>query len=152
MSTASTGIETIVTDQWFKTVLGYEMNVVDTVLADHVTGVYDGLAPAGASYPFVVWDVASPATDVVGIGTPSARIMSDALYQVRVTTKSDEWTADQIAAVRRIDAILNGAQATVTDGLVLGCVRTEQYRFIEQHEGRQIRHLGGIYRVLVQSS
>lgn len=136
---SSVGSETTIADEWLTTVL---------VDVPQSTGVFEGLAPVDQPYPFVVFQMID-APDLYGVG-PKARIWTDAEYIVKATAEASFAALRPFAAA--IDLRLDGVQAELAEGLVLGVRRTAQYRSVEQHEGRIIRHLGGRYRVLVQAT
>ncbi len=134
------GTETTVIDEW----------LIDTLdgLAG-ITGVYEGLAPNEAVYPFIVFQYMS-GSDVFGIG-PDARIMVDTEYLVRVVSEADSF-ADLVSIVDAMDDALDGATGSTTEGVVLSVARREQYREVEQYENQRIRHLGGRYRIIAQGN
>lgn len=141
--TGSVGAETLVSDAWMALALA------DVTLAGLISGVHEHPAPLDALYPFVTWQTWGPAADVTGIG-PDARIMVNANYLVRATAEYESFQSFK-AIVRRIDFLLDGATHTSADGHVFACQRTEEFRLEEPLNGGTVRHLGGIYRVQVQS-
>jgi hypothetical protein len=52
--------------------------------------------------------------------------------------------------VQRIDELLQSGTATLQNGTVLGCSRVAPLKYAEEANGRQYRHLGGLYRVVVR--
>lgn len=145
----SVGAETVVSDEWIDATLKASAPLqAACTWATLGERVFDSLAPDDEKYPVVVYQLQT-SPDVVGVG-PKARIMTSTTYVVRGIYEGPSFTPLKPVA-RAIDLALDGLVATLPDGLVLGVQRTEEYRLIEQHESRQIRHLGGIYSVLVQS-
>lgn len=140
----SVGAETLVSDEWIDFVLKNTPAITTIISARS----YDGVAPDEADYPHVVFQLQS-AIDVAGIG-PKARIMTTATYVIQAVAAVDSFTPLKPLA-RAIDAAFDGVTINRSDGVVLGTVRTEEYRLVEQYEATQIRHLGGIYTVNVQS-
>lgn len=136
----TTGAESTIIDEWLADVLAD---------IDGVTGVYEGLAPVDAQYPFIVFQYMA-GSDVAGVG-PSARIMVDADYIVKVTAETESF-ADMADIVADVDAALDGATGTATGGVVLSVARREQYRETEQYENQRIRHIGGRYRIVAQGT
>jgi hypothetical protein len=132
------GAETLIIDEWLTESLAGITGV---------TGVYEGLAPVDAPYPFIVFQYQS-SYDATGMG-PSARIMIDADYIVRVITESASF-ADMETIAEAIDTAIEGQSGSVTGGVVLGVARKEQYRDVEQYQNQTIRHLGGRYRIVAQ--
>ena len=123
---------------------------LEAVLADvpDITGVYDGLAPDDAEYPFIVFDLGTN-DDLYGVGPE--RIWNDGTYTVRGVSAADDFD-DLRGIAAAIDQRLHGASGTTSDGVVIGARRLEQYRLVEQYENEEIRHLGGQYRVLAQGT
>jgi hypothetical protein len=120
----------------------------DTILLELVVGrVHDGLAPANEKYPFIVYQVQAPSL-VRGVGTIT--IMADPLYVVKAIAQTNSYDILR-PIVRRMDALLTGYTGVVLGGSIEGIVRTAPYSLIEEVEGRQIRHLGGIYRIQAQA-
>lgn len=144
------GAETTVSDDWIASTLASDSGIA-TAFGDFSVAVFDALAPPDAPYPFIVWQCQAP-SDVVGVG-PKARIMVKADYIVRVVMRVDSYRDPLMVAIAQaIDDALDGAKGTATGGAVLGCQRQDEYRSIENADGRQIRHLGGRYTVHVQST
>jgi hypothetical protein len=138
------GAETIVSDEWLDAFLKSDVDITAIVL-NHI---YDGLADLDAPYPHVVYSTQDE-RDIRGVS--ASRIMVDVLYQVRGVAQVDSYSPLKPLA-NAIDKRLNGARAQTVDGYVFECVRESPYRLTEQHQGYQIRHVGGLYRVLVQGN
>lgn len=119
----------------------------DATLAGLVSGrIYDGLAPQGSLFPFVVFNHQGGA-DLRGVGT--ARAFNNSLYQVKAVI--DKGSFVTIATIAdRIDTLLHGVNGTADNGVILGCVREQPLMLIEQENGVQYRHAGGIYRIYAQ--
>lgn len=114
-----------------------------------VDRIYADLAPQNVKYPFIVMQQQTT-TDTVGVG-PDARIMVNADWIVRGVSEINTYSGLKGLA-RAIDAALEGLTFAAVDGYVFACVRQTEYRMTEQHEGRTIRHLGGIYRLQAQTT
>ena len=109
--------------------------------------VYAYLAPAGATFPYVVFQLQAPSQDVRGVGP--VRVMSDLLYAVKVIGKDQAFSALE-AAANRITSVLHAASGAVTGGTVVACVREYPLSYLEIDSGVIYRHLGGIFRVYAQ--
>ena len=140
------GLEQVVLDDWLMVRLIADASLA-AIIGDRV---FQGVAPPSAIYPLVVFQLQSP-QDVRGIGT--ARIITNLTYIVKVLVEASYWTANQRAAVNRIDALLHGViNQAVAGGSVLSGMRTEPYSLVEPFEGKQVRHLGGTYAFQVQAA
>lgn len=140
------GLEQPILDDWVKARM-----VGDATLNAIINGrAFQGLAPPDAGYPLVVFQLQVPG-DVMGLGT--ARIFSNLQYLMKVLIEGPDWSPNQRAAVARMDALFHGViNQTITGGSVLSVMRTEPYSLIEPYEGKQVRHLGGLYTFQVQAS
>lgn len=139
------GLETIAMKQFLTTKL-----TADSALAAVVsTRIYDGVAPAAATFPCVVFQNQSAGgIDVVATG--ALRIMTDSLFVVKGIARTQSFMGDLKTIATRIDAALHGISGTATDGTVIACVRERAFELIETTDGVQYRHLGGVYRLLAQ--
>ena len=144
----SSGIEVVESDIWLDNILKTDTEI-ETVFdnASLPVNVYDRLAPVDAPYPHILWHLES-AVDSGGI---NKRIMVNTIYVVRVVAEVDSYTPLKPFA-KAIDDVLEGAEGTTDDGLVLGVRREAPYHNVEESEGRQIRSLGGRYKIVVTAS
>ena len=132
------GAETLIIEGWLDSRLQ-----LDLVLAELVGDrIYGHLAPPEAAHPLVVFTAQGP-RDIRGVGT--ARIMIDALYQVKGIDRGRSFAPLEPIA-RRLDELLHGASGATDAGWVLGCVREEPISYSEVDDGTEYRHLGGLYR------
>ena len=138
------GDETYLIDQWLAQALA-SSSVITSACGTHI---YEGKAPDTAPFPYLTWNVQSN-TDVVGVGTH--RILTDSLYLVKVTAQVDSF--QHLAGLARAidDALTLAEPVSVANGIIHGAVRQQQFRQIDTEYGRQVRSLGGIYRILVQA-
>lgn len=135
-------IEPLRVNQWI-----YETLSGDATIASLVgTRIYEGLAPQGAALPFVVFQFMAGA-DVVAVG--AVRVMNSGLYQVKAICQGESYSP-AAAIADRIDTLLQGANGSVSDGVIYGCTREQPLTLIEQEHGIQYRHVGGLYRVYAQ--
>lgn len=132
-------------DQWL-----YETLSGDAALGSAVgTRVYADVAPQGAAFPYLVFSYQG-GSDKRGVGT--ARYFVEALYLVKAVRQGESYQPLQ-TVMDRVDALLQGSSGgTATGGTVYASVREQSVRFPEVTEGRQYRHLGGVYRITVQST
>lgn len=138
------GVENTLVESWLYTTLSTDA----TLVAQVGTRIYSYVAPTTATTPYVVFNAQSPGFDVMGVGT--ARVMLNCLYQVKVVVQDASFSTAK-AAANRIDALLHGATGAPTGGEVLGCVREGPLAYAEVTDGIEYRHLGGLYRIWVQS-
>lgn len=134
--------ETLVAEQWLHSVLSG-----DTALSTAVGGrIYGYLAPAGAAFPFVVYQNQA-GRDVMGTGP--TRIMANLLYIIKVIGETKSFGTIE-AAANRIDAVLHAASGSNVRGTVIACVRERPFSLVESSPSGEYRHLGGIYRLFAQ--
>jgi len=108
--------------------------------------IYGYVAPNKATFPLVIFQFQG-GRDVAGVG--AARIMTSGVWLVKSVDRETNFT-NLKAIEARIDSLLHKASGSVADGQVLACVREEPFSLVEVIDGIQYRHLGGMYRVLVQ--
>lgn len=134
--------EVVTADRWL-----VEMLKSDSALMALVSDVYTYPIRASAQLPYVL--VSEQAlTDLNSTG--GNRLWVNGLWVVRAVFESVMWTGNIDVAANRIDAVLHGKEGAVTGGNVWACVREQPFRLVENNGGQTIRHLGGIYRILVK--
>lgn len=151
----SSGTETLDAELWI-----YERLITDTVLDGLGLGrrVYEGLAPADAPFPFIVYQWQG-GLDISVLSTMgSGRLMSPQTYLIKLIAETP-----QVSVIKpfldRIDGLMDVGVAeqriTLTDGSIWQSVfssrRTEPFSQDETDGGRVWYHRGGIYEVMVQS-
>lgn len=136
--------ETTRADEWIRSVL-----VADTTVAGAVSGVFGDLAPEGATFPYVLFQFQGGA-DVRGSGP--TRIMVSGLWVVRAVAQQSTYLGVLQTVADRVDVLMQATSgAAGSDGQVFSSVREQPFRMTEVLDGgEQVRHLGGIYRLLVQ--
>ena len=134
------GVELLTVASWIHQTL-----TSDPLFAN--VGVYDTVAPADASFPLVIVAEAGDIADTNVL--PASRVMTTGTWQVRVAVEGMSWSP-AVPLVMRIDQLLQGGTATLENGSVLGCSRIAPIKYAEEANGRQYRHLGGLYRVAVR--
>lgn len=142
------GSEQAMVDKWIKDRLSAHLpfNVISPGLT---TRIFSDYAPADALYPFIIFQVASPARDVRGVGV--VRVMVDTIYIVKAVAQVASY--DPLAPVaKEIDVAMTSPNvSTVGDGFVLSSMREEQFSMVEVEDGKQYRHLGGSFKIQAQS-
>lgn len=110
------------------------------------TRVYEDIAPRDANLPYVVFQMYAP-NDVVGVG--ANRLWTQDLWMIKVIARQLSYKGDLQSAAKRVDALLHAADGSTVDGQVWACTREREVRYPETRDGgEQVRHLGGIYRIL----
>lgn len=119
----------------------------DPSLMSRVNGVFGWPAPSTVSWPIVLYQLYTPARDVLGVGPK--RFFSDLSYTIRgvFDLSSIAGLPEQVAD--RIDVVLNAKSGTVSSGVVIQSVRESPFYLEETIQGRTFVHLGGIYRLFV---
>lgn len=135
-------IETVRVDEWLHDTL-----TADAALTALVAGrIYADLAPQTARWPAVVFNEQAP---VDTLGVDGARLLTSGTWQVKVITDEPSWQGLGRQAADRVDDLLHGASGTAGGVTVGTCHREQTVRFVEAVEGKQFRHLGGLYRINV---
>lgn len=139
-------METNAAEAWL-----YSTLAADSALAAVVgTRIYNTRRPTGSAFPLVIFQHQG-GRDLTMLG--AVRVWSQLTYLVRGIVEvfdaneqgSFEGSAKTIAD--RIDAVLHGKSGTNGSGTVYTCVRDQTFQLVETVDGRQFRHLGGIYMI-----
>jgi hypothetical protein len=133
-------------DQWL-----YETLTGDVTVAAAVgSRVYADVAPAGATYPCVVFSSMAP-LDINGAG--ATRIATKDLYLVRVIGKGGGFAAIDGAA-NAVDSLLKKAYEELTGGVILSCLRDKPFQRseVDSESGATFYSRGGLYRIMVRQS
>lgn len=116
-------------------------------LLSGTAAVYESVAPQGADAPYVVFNAQSPGIDSETFG---GRSWTDSVYLVKAVTEGDSSAAAGTIAAR-IDTLLENAPLTLSGTASnLYLRRTTAVDFPEVDSGKKFRHLGGLYRIVVQ--
>lgn len=133
--------ETYSVDQWL-----YQNLASDATLTA-VVGTRFHADEAASVFPYIQWTYIS-GTEVQGHSANT--IFVNCLYLVKAVGKTRAY-GDLIPLANRIHTLLHRkASDTLAGDHILSCVREETYRLAELESGVSYRHLGGIYRILVQ--
>lgn len=112
-----------------------------TALLAGTTSVYDSIAPREASFDYVVFNQSGG-----GDNNRTPRRSKDELWTVKAVSATSARTAGNIDA--QIDELLHGQTLTVTGWTNYWTMRERDIEYVETTpEGRNIWHVGGIYRV-----
>jgi hypothetical protein len=125
----------------------YEKLANDATLAGLVDDrIYDGIAPEGAAFPYVIYNFQAGA-DTVVVG--AARVLNSGLYLVKAVAETQSYSGPAEIA-DRIDDLLQAASGAADDGLILGANREQPIMYVEAVDTIQFRHVGGLYRIITQ--
>lgn len=112
--------------------------------------IYDSLADQEQDvYPVVVFSMQA-ALDDLALNN-AKRVWASYLFQVKVIGKNHSY-AQLSPIASRIDTLIHRGAGTVTGGAVIACTRDRTVRYPEPTDGVIYRHLGGVYRLIAQSS
>lgn len=132
-------------NRWITTTLR-----ADPTLAGLIgTRVYDGPAPANATYPFVSFELLSAPDSLYGNG-PTI-IWQKLIYVVKAISKTDSVTSLQTIA-DRIAAVLHAQHGATSDSAIDYCVRRRPFRMQTIENGERWQHLGHEFELAVRAS
>lgn len=157
---STAGAETALADTWVEAALTDSTDLSAFVgNPDGTARIFDSYAPppptprpAGfTEYPLVVWQLQDARDVVTGIG--EHRFLVVATYLVKAVAAVDSY-ADLGLVAAAVDQALTtphgvGIAGVVPGGKVLSSRRTTPVRYVEVVEGRQVRHMGGLYRIQI---
>lgn len=129
--------EVVIAERWL-----FETLSSDDLLSSF--GIFSYLVPFDAPYPVVFFAPYQVQSDTTTIN--AWRIKANFLYVVKAITQGTTLMDVQDAAAR-IDELLHRQRGA----LILSCVRWKPLAYPEQSDGIEYRHLGGIYKLEVQS-
>ena len=132
--------EILSAEQWLYSALAADATLVATGAT-----IYSGLVSQGATFPLVYVTLQRQDDDLMTVGT--RRIWSTLHYAVRGVAETSSWKGTLLTLADRIDAALHAQSGTSTQGTVWECVREAPFALVEQADGREFRHLGGLYRL-----
>lgn len=136
--------ESIRIAQWiFETVNG--SSAVTSVVG--AGNIHELPAPQGTSYPFVGFSQLS-SVDVVE--QAHFRIMVNELWNIRVIDESRSYTDEMITVADALDSLFHRADGTADGATIFSSTREEPFRLPEDKDGKEYRHLGGVYRIYAQ--
>jgi hypothetical protein len=119
-------------------------NMLGAPATSYSKAIYHGQAPAGASFPLVIFDKSSGMPEEA-FGDPSA--LEHDVWTVKVIDHNT--TADSAeAAAERIKAILNDAALSISGSDLLYIRRQSDVDYPEVVNGEFYRHVGSLYRIV----
>lgn len=137
--------------EWIYSKLVAASAVTAIVGSGSAARIYADVAPPGASWPFVIFQHQG-SVDVTG-QNPGTRVLVSSLWTVKAVARGESYAALATLA-DALDAALQAASGTADDATIYSCVREQPLQFAELDEsstpGGQWRHLGAIWRILVQ--
>lgn len=138
------GDELVRIDQWIVATLTNDATVNGIISGR----CYGDLAPQGSIYPFVRF-AHMASRDVQGHA--ANRIMVDATYMVAGVHQAESYLGAVKTLTDAIDAALDLGSGSADGASIFSCTRVRPFRLAEIDSGAfQVRHAGGIYRILVQ--
>lgn len=114
----------------------------DSTLRALVSGISSYPAPRDTRFPYIVYQFIS-GQDVRGTGPSRVGVSGE--WLVRAVAETSSFAGNLQLIADRIDNLLHAASGQS----VWACVRLRPFQFVEHISGRQIRHLGGFYRIWV---
>jgi hypothetical protein len=132
--------ETARTRAWIWGLLANDATLSPLIGAGSAARIYNGVAPAGTSYPYVVMQLLSGGNDLMAVG--AIRIWADALWLIKAVTRGTS-SGPLEPIVNRIDALLHAASGTVTNGVIWECVRERPFELPTVEDGVSYLQLGG---------
>ena|GEM_PF-3504161 len=118
------------------------------LLAAGTASVYNGMAPQGAEFPYVVF---SRASDRDGY-TLSSEAHIDLIYTVKAVTKTPAGSPTKAAAgtiAARIKTVLNDSALTISGRIWLSTRRESAIDYTEPANSHIYVHHGGNYRIWI---
>jgi hypothetical protein len=132
--------------KWIYNTLLANTSIVALVTNDGEIGIY---ADYARKVPCVVYQTYSIKEDTMAIG--GGRVKSNIQFMVKAIDRSDNTSkVEQIASL--IDQSLHKKSGILTEGTVISCIRRLPFNFIEKNPESTYQHLGGIYRLEIQSN
>lgn len=138
------GAEQDVIDRWVEARLEAHTDF-NTAYAGLTDRIFDRYAPTGTPYPFIVYQDQSPVRDIRGVGT--ARVMVESLYIVKVIAQVKTYAPLRVVAHEIDQAMTVGESEAIADGVLITSIRQEGFGMVEVEDGKQYRHLGGMFRI-----
>lgn len=121
----------------------------DGTLSGMINGAFMDMVPEEVKLPAIRYHVQAPLT-VRGLGPGhNARILTRLDWLIVVMREGHE-IAPLVPIVMRLDTVLDGASGSTTLCNIDSCVMVEPFQILETDKsGVQVRHAGGIYRIVV---
>ena len=116
----------------------------DTPLMAMASGVYEGNAPIGTAFPYVL--VAAPSPGVDSLSGNRVRLMTRVRLQIKAVGYIDQGAYANLTIIaNRIDALFGNQKNPATG--ILCCYREQEIKYPDPKlvSGRQVQHKGGLY-------
>jgi hypothetical protein len=111
--------------------------------------LFHGVAPAGTTFPFVVFQMLSPGDDRQT--QDGSDIWSDPLYLVKAVAQGTGTDAIE-TTVEAIDTALHNRRGSADGARVIECWRERRHEQPEVIDGRFYINCGGEYRLKIQEA
>lgn len=135
-------VELVNVDEWVYTVLAGDA----TVAAACGTRIWADAMPDRTGLPAVVFQHQATVPDTTTFD--GNRILTQTLMLARCIDQATSWTGTVRAVADAIDSALHQAAGSTVDGVqVATCIREQPWRLLDVVDGRQYRHMGGLYRI-----
>jgi hypothetical protein len=133
-------METNAIEQWLTATLK-----ADAQLATKVSTRVFNTRRTDKTLPCVLFQMQSPGNDLVMLG--GVRVWAAPLYAVYGLAEQASYEGDLATIANRIDAVLHAKSGINAAGTIWTCVRERPFQMAEVFEGREVRRLGGLYRI-----
>jgi hypothetical protein len=142
--------ETLQVKRWLDYVLSNDP-LLQTIVHDRV---FDTMTDKeDEETPLILYQEQAAGITLMGVGRDLWK--QDFVYLVRGIDEVPGFSGSLATVASRIHVLLHGARGSVPGGgYVLACVREQPFQLIEpatEKGGATYRHLGGMYRIQVQS-
>lgn len=134
-------METSAAERFIHTTLSADTQLTAVVS----TRIYNTRRPPNTALPAVVFQLQAGTNDFVALG--GVRVWSSLLYLVRGIAEQTSFEGNLVTIANEIDGALHAASGSNVSGVVYTCVRERPFQLVEVTEGREFRHLGGLYRI-----
>jgi hypothetical protein len=121
-------------------------NLLGTPASGYSKAIYHQQAPAGATYPFVVFNKQA--------GTPTEAFNDPSAYDTDIwlvkAVDRDTSADDAEAIADRVQVLLNDATLSISGGELMYLRRQSDVQFSEVTQGVTYQHAGSLYRLVWQ--
>ena len=118
----------------------------DATLASYADGgVWRDFAPQDTAGTVVIFSLTSAPDSY----TLASRAFTEFTYTIKAVSPSRS-AATAHSAAARVDALLNDAALTLSEGSAMACRRTQAISMQEPDKGETWQHVGGLYLIYAQ--
>jgi len=133
-------------DQWLYAAMKADSTLTALIGGSSDPRVYSELAPQQAAYPLVLF-VNQSNIDVIG-ATENTRLHVQSIYAITGIDDTGTWVGDLQDIADRIDYLFHASTGGTADSATIYTShRLQPLRLVEERDGRQIRRLGGLFRI-----